>query len=89
MKGSTAIAKVLKAEGVDTVFCFPNNPLIEAVVLKYSYPKRTRFWKTEPISCSIYGEMNGRQRELTSDFAATCEFKLFCAAGARIGSPLA
>ena len=29
MKGSTVIAKVLRLEGVENVFCFPNNPLIE------------------------------------------------------------
>ncbi len=30
MKGVTAIANVLKMEGVEYLFCFPNNPIIEA-----------------------------------------------------------
>ncbi len=31
MNGTEFIAKILKAEGVDSVTCFPSNPLIEAV----------------------------------------------------------
>ena len=31
MKGTEFIAKILKAEGIDSVTCFPSNPLIEAV----------------------------------------------------------
>ncbi|MCH2210858.1 MAG: thiamine pyrophosphate-requiring protein [Fuerstiella sp.] len=31
MKGSNVIAKILKAEGVDQVFCFPFTPIIEAL----------------------------------------------------------
>ena len=30
MEGKTAMAGILKREGVDIVFCFPNNPLIDA-----------------------------------------------------------
>ncbi len=30
MKSATAIANVLKMEGVEYLFCFPSNPLIEA-----------------------------------------------------------
>ncbi len=30
MKGSAAIAEVLRREGVEQVFCFPANPLIDA-----------------------------------------------------------
>src|SRR5438067_10674209 len=29
MKGSTAIANILKAEGTEYLFCFPTNPLID------------------------------------------------------------
>src|SRR5262245_53849907 len=29
MKGSTAIAEILKAEGTEYLFCFPSNPLID------------------------------------------------------------
>src|SRR3984957_4194996 len=31
MNGGQAVAEVLKREGVDVVFCFPSNPLIDAV----------------------------------------------------------
>ncbi len=31
MQGKTAIANILKQEGVEFVFAFPNNPLIDAV----------------------------------------------------------
>ena len=31
MDGSTAIAKILKAEGTEFVSCFPMNPVLEAV----------------------------------------------------------
>ena len=31
MNGTEFIAKILKAEGIDSVTCFPSNPLIEAV----------------------------------------------------------
>src|ERR1700676_2112470 len=30
MRGSTAIARILKLEGVEQVFCFPFTPIIEA-----------------------------------------------------------
>ncbi len=30
MKGSSAVARILKQEGVDTFFCFPINPIIDA-----------------------------------------------------------
>jgi thiamine pyrophosphate-dependent acetolactate synthase large subunit-like protein len=30
MKGGAAIAKILKQEGVRYLFCFPQNPLIDA-----------------------------------------------------------
>ena len=30
MQGKTAVASILKQEGVEVVFCFPNNPLIDA-----------------------------------------------------------
>ena len=31
MQGKTAIANILKQEGVEIAFCFPNNPLIDAI----------------------------------------------------------
>ncbi|MFH1140617.1 MAG: thiamine pyrophosphate-requiring protein, partial [Chloroflexota bacterium] len=33
MKGVTAIANVLRMEGVEYLFCFPNNPIIEAAAV--------------------------------------------------------
>ena len=32
MHGGSAIAKILKAEGVEQVFCFPLTPILEALV---------------------------------------------------------
>jgi hypothetical protein len=31
MQGQNAIAKILKAQGVECVFCFPTNPLLEGI----------------------------------------------------------
>ena len=31
MDGKTAIANILKQEGVEFAFCFPNNALIDAI----------------------------------------------------------
>ena len=33
MRGSTAIARILKLEGVEQVFCFPFTPILDALVL--------------------------------------------------------
>ena len=34
MKGATAIASILKAEGVDFVGCIPSHPLLDALALE-------------------------------------------------------
>ena len=36
MNGKEFIAKILKTEGIDSITCFPSNPLIEAVAKKVS-----------------------------------------------------
>lgn len=62
MKGSTAIARVLKAEGVDTVFCFPNNPLIDAAAGEGIRPIITRTERTAINMADGYGRAsNGRK----------------------------
>ena len=49
MIGTEFIAKILKAEGIDSVTCFPSNPLIEAVakegIRPISFPmKEAQLW---------------------------------------------
>jgi thiamine pyrophosphate-dependent acetolactate synthase large subunit-like protein len=46
MKGSAAIAEVLKREGVDSVFCFPANVLIDAAAAAGIRPIVTRTERT-------------------------------------------
>ena len=50
MDGKAAIAKVLKAEGVDFVTCFPYNPIIDAVAAEDIRPILTR---TERVAVGI------------------------------------
>ena len=42
MKGATAVAKILKMEGVEFITCFPNNPIIDAVAEESIRPIKTR-----------------------------------------------
>ena len=50
MKGSTAVAKILKMEGIECIICFPNNPLIDAVAEEGISPIKTR---TERIAVQV------------------------------------
>lgn len=50
MKGGRLIAQVLKAEGVEYLFCFPNNPLIESVA---EAGIRTILARTERVAVNI------------------------------------
>ena len=64
MDGKTAVAKVLKKEGVDFITCFPTNPLIEAVAIEGIRPIKSR---TERVAVGIadgftrasFGRRNG------------------------------
>jgi len=64
MDGKTAVAKVLKKEGVDFITCFPTNPVIEAVATEGIRPIKTR---TERVAVGMadgftrasFGRRNG------------------------------
>ena len=64
MKGDTAIARILKAEGVEFITCFPYNNLIDAVAEEGI---RTILARTERVAVNIadgftrasYGQRNG------------------------------
>jgi pyruvate/2-oxoacid:ferredoxin oxidoreductase alpha subunit len=56
MDGKKAIARILKAEGVDFVTCFPYNPIIDAVAAEGKfkiYRKRDNFRHIKQIIQSI------------------------------------
>lgn len=46
MKGSTAISQILKAEGCEHLYCFPNNELIDTVAIEGIKPIMTRTERT-------------------------------------------
>lgn len=46
MKGSTAIARILKAEGCEYLYCFPNNELIDAAAVEGIKPIMARTERT-------------------------------------------
>ena len=50
MDGKTAVAKILKAEGVEHLLCFPNNALIEAAAIEGIRPICAR---TERVAVNI------------------------------------
>ena len=64
MDGGTAIAKVLKIEGVDFITCFPYNPVLEALAVEGIRPIKAR---TERVAVGIadgfsrasFGRRNG------------------------------
>ena len=64
MDGKTAVARILKKEGVDFITCFPTNPLIEAVAIEGIRPIKSR---TERVAVGIadgftrasFGRRNG------------------------------
>jgi len=64
MDGKTAVARVLKKEGVEFITCFPTNPLIEAVAIEGIRPIKSR---TERVAVGIadgftrasFGRRNG------------------------------
>jgi len=46
MKGNAAVARILKREGVEYLFCFPSNPLIEACAVEGIRPILARTERT-------------------------------------------
>jgi thiamine pyrophosphate-dependent acetolactate synthase large subunit-like protein len=62
MKGSAAIAEVLRREGVENVFCFPANPLIDAAAAVRIRPIVTRTERTLINMADAYTRVsNGRR----------------------------
>ena len=62
MKGSAAIAEVLKREGVENVFCFPANPLIDAAAAAGIRPIVTRTERTLINMADAYTRVSNGHR---------------------------
>ncbi|MHB1132536.1 MAG: thiamine pyrophosphate-requiring protein [Chloroflexota bacterium] len=62
MKGAQAIAKLLKAEGVEHLFCFPTNPIIDAAADLDIRPIMARTERTVVGMADAYSRVtNGRR----------------------------
>jgi len=62
MKGNAAIARILKREGVEYLFCFPSNPLIEACAVEGIRPILARTERTVLSLADGYTRVhNGRK----------------------------
>lgn len=59
MKGGAAVAKILKQEGVEYLFCFPQNPLIDATSNVGIRPIITRVERTAVAMAVGYARTNG------------------------------
>ena len=62
MRGDTAVAKLLKAEGVEYLFCFPNNSLIEAAASEGIRPIIARSEKALLNMADGYTRVSNRRR---------------------------
>ena len=58
MEGKTAIANILKQEGVEFVFCFPNNALIDAVAAAGIRPIISRMERGAVNMADAYSRIN-------------------------------
>src|SRR3569833_1404386 len=58
MKGGAAVAEVLKREGVDRVFCFPSNPLIDAAAAAGIRPVVSRVERTMINMADAYSRIS-------------------------------
>ena len=58
MQGKTAIANILKQEGVELAFCFPNNPLIEAIAAAGIRPIIARMERGAVNMADAYSRIN-------------------------------
>jgi acetolactate synthase-1/2/3 large subunit len=69
VKGSTAISQILKAEGCEYLYCFPNNELIDAVALEGIKPIMTRTERT------AVGMAEGQTRVTGGKRIGVCAFQ--------------
>ena len=58
MQGKTAIASILKQEGVELAFCFPNNPLIDAIAAAGIRPVIARMERGAVNMADAYSRIN-------------------------------
>ncbi len=58
MQGKTAIANILKQEGVEFAFCFPNNPLIDAIAAAGIRPIIARMERGAVNMADAYSRVN-------------------------------
>ncbi len=58
MQGKTAIANILKQEGVELAFCFPNNPLIDAIAAVGIRPVIARMERGAVNMADAYSRIN-------------------------------
>ena len=58
MQGKTAIANILKQEGVELAFCFPNNPLIDAIAAAGIRPIIARMERGAVNMADAYSRIN-------------------------------
>ena len=58
MQGKTAIANILKQEGVDVAFCFPNNTLIDAIAAAGIRPVISRMERGAVNMADAYSRIN-------------------------------
>ena len=58
MDGKTAIANILKQEGVEFAFCFPNNPLIDAIAAAGIRPVIARMERGAVNMADAYSRIN-------------------------------
>ena len=62
MQGKTAIANILQQEVVELVFCFPNNPLIDAIAAAGIRPVIARMERGAVNMADAYSRItNGRK----------------------------
>ena len=62
MKGSRAVARILKAEGIEYVFCFPNNAVIDAAAEVEIRPIMARTERTAVGMADGYTRVTGGRR---------------------------
>ena len=62
MQGKTAIANILKQEGVEFAFCFPNNPLIDAIAAAGIRPIIARMERGAVNMADAYSRVNNGNR---------------------------
>lgn len=69
VKGSVAISRILKSEGCEYLFCFPNNELIDTVAIEGIKPIMTRTERT------AVGMAEGQTRVTGGERIGVCAFQ--------------